>query len=181
MNSHEGPVIVCGLGRVGWPVLQYCQMLGWKVIAVDNQCSAEDPRLQGIEFHRGSYRDPAILDKLPLQQARGIILLANDDLNNLAAALEIRRRSSSIRIVVRLFNENLVAKLSKTIPHVIALSSSRLSGPLLASTALSGEVLTRFHATGTDWHVEQIDIEQDSPLQKLTQPASASVFPTLPC
>nr|HMP16797.1 NAD-binding protein [Gemmatales bacterium] len=177
MNSHEGPVIVCGLGRVGWPVLQYCQMLGWKVIAVDNQCSAEDPRLQGIEFHRGSYRDPAILDKLPLQQARGIILLANDDLNNLAAALEIRRRSSSIRIVVRLFNENLVAKLSKTIPHVIALSSSRLSGPLLASTALSGEVLTRFHATGTDWHVEQIDIEQDSPLQKLTPASFRERFP----
>lgn len=179
MYSHDGPVIVCGLGRVGWPVLNYCKALGWKVIAVDTQCPASDPRLAGIEYFQGSYRDPAILLKLKLNEARGIILLANDDLNNLAACLEIRRLCSDIRIVVRLFNENLVNKLSNTIKNVIALSSSRLSGPLLASTALSGDVLARFESNGTDWHVERIEIEPESSLANQTVASFREKFPNV--
>ncbi len=179
MYSHEGPVIVCGLGRVGWPVLQYCRALGWTVKAVDTQCSPGDPRLADIEFHQGNYRDPAILAKLKLEEARGILLLANDDLNNLAACLEIRRLYPNIRIVVRLFNENLVGKLSKTISNVIALSSSRLSGPLLASTALSGDVLARFVSNDTEWHIERIEVEAGSPLQQQTVASLQERFPAV--
>jgi Trk K+ transport system NAD-binding subunit len=179
MYSHDGPVIVCGLGRVGWPVLNYCKALGWKVIAVDTQCPASDPRLAGIEYYQGSYRDPAVLQKLKLNEARGIILLANDDLNNLAACLEIRRLCADIRIVVRLFNENLVNKLSNTIKNVIALSSSRLSGPLLASTALSGDVLARFESNGTDWHVERIEVEPESTLANQTVNSFCEKFPNV--
>jgi Trk K+ transport system NAD-binding subunit len=179
MYSHDGPVIVCGLGRVGWPVLNYCKALGWKVIAVDTQCPSSDPRLAGIEYFQGSYRDPAVLQKLKLNEARGIILLANDDLNNLAACLEIRRLCADIRIVVRLFNENLVNKLSNTIKNVIALSSSRLSGPLLASTALSGDVLARFESNGTDWHVERIEVEPESTLANQTVNSFCEKFPNV--
>ncbi len=179
MYSHDGPVIVCGLGRVGWPVLNYCKALGWKVIAVDTQCPSSDPRLAGIEYYQGNYRDPAILQKLKLNEARGIILLANDDLNNLAACLEIRRLCPDIRIVVRLFNENLVNKLSNTIKNVIALSSSRLSGPLLASTALSGDVLARFESNQTDWHVERIEIEPESSLANQTVASFREKFPNV--
>ncbi|MFO0813898.1 MAG: NAD(P)-binding protein [Gemmatales bacterium] len=168
MYSHAGPVIVCGLGRVGWPVLKYCVALGWKVIAIDSKARQDDPQLQGVEFIAGSYRDPATLEKARLHEARGIILLANDDLNNLAACLEIRRLHPTIRIIVRLFNDNLVNKLSKTINHVVALSSSRLSGPLLATTALSGDVLTRFHSGESDWQIERIEVEHDSILQQST-------------
>lgn len=179
MYSHDGPVIVCGLGRVGWPVLDYCKALGWRVVAVDTQCPASDSRLAGIEYHQGNYRDPALLQKLKLNEARGIILLANDDLNNLAACLEIRRLCAGIRIVVRLFNENLVNKLSNTIKNVIALSSSRLSGPLLASTALSGDVLARFESNQTDWHVERIEIEPESTLANQTVASFREKFPNV--
>ena len=148
MFSQAGPVIVCGLGRVGWPVLRYCRALGWTVIAIDNKAQAGDPQLAGVEFIPGNYRDAATLEKARLHDAQGIILLANDDLNNLAACLEIRRLHPTIRIVVRLFNDNIVNKLSNTVSNVVALSSSRLSGPLLATTALSGDVLARFRSHG---------------------------------
>lgn len=179
MDSSTGPVIVCGLGRVGWPVLEYCQALGWKVIAIDNVCDPDDPRLKGAELIRGSYRSSAVLEKARLNEARGIILVANDDLLNLASCLEVRRLHPTIRIVVRLFNDNLVAKLSQSIPNVVALSSSRLSGPLLASTALAGDVLARFCSSETNWQIERIEVEDDSLLLKSTAADFKNQFPSV--
>lgn len=164
MPMSEGPVIVCGLGRIGWPVLGYLRALGWKVVTIDLDCAADDPRLQGVELIRGNYRDPTVLQEAGISHARGLILSANDDLTNLAATLEMRRLNSQVPIIVRLFNENLVAKLGHTVANVIALSSSRLAGPLLASTALSGEVLSRFHGTNEEWQIERVTIEETSPL-----------------
>lgn len=160
----EEPVILCGLGRIGWPVLGYLRALGWKVIAIDRECSPDDPRLQGVELIRANFRDPAALQKAGIDRARGVILSANDDLANLAATLEIRRLNAQVRIIVRLFNENLVAKLGQAVANVVPLSSSRLAGPLLASTALSGEVLSRFHGSNEEWQIERITIEAASPL-----------------
>lgn len=175
----DEPVILCGLGRIGWPVLGYLRALGWKVIAIDLECSPDDQRLQGIDLIRGNFRDPAVLQKAGIEKARGVILTANDDLTNLAATLEIRRLNSQVRIIVRLFNENLVAKLGQSISNVTALSSSRLAGPLIASTALSGEVLSRFHGSDQEWQIERITIEKESPLigRLLTQ--LSRDFPTL--
>lgn len=179
MSSREGPVIVCGLGRIGWPVLEYLKALGWHVVAIDLECSPDDPRLQGVEFIRGNYREPAILQKAGIAKAKGLILLANDDLTNLAACLEMRRINPEVRIVVRLFNENLVAKLGQTVANVIALSSSRLAGPLIASTALSGDVLSRFNSSHCEWQIERISIEQGSPLLGSQVSSLAGDFPRL--
>lgn len=162
--TNSAPVIVCGLGRVGWPVIDYIRALGWPIIAIDQETEPADPRLAGIHFIKGNYRDAAILTQARLNEARGVILLANDDLNNLAACLEIRRLHPTVFIVVRLFNDTLVAKLSSTVSNIVALSSSRLSGPLLATAALSGDVLARFQTTGEPWQLERIRVDGDSTL-----------------
>ena len=177
----EGPVILCGLGRIGWPVLGYVRALGWKVIAIDRECSPDDPRLQGVELIRGNFRDPAVLQKAGLAQARGVILSANDDRANLAATREIRRLNPQVLIIVRLFNENLVAKLGQTVANVKALSSSRLAGPLLASTALSGEVLARFSSLNDEWQIERITIEKDSTLAGRTVADIGKEYSSLQC
>ncbi|HQR05375.1 MAG TPA: NAD-binding protein [Gemmatales bacterium] len=177
----EGPVILCGLGRIGWPVLGYLKALGWNVIAIDQECSPDDPRLQGVELIRGNFRDPGVLQKAGIDQTRGVILSANDDLANLAATLEIRRLNAQVRIIVRLFNENLVAKLGQTVANVKALSSSRLAGPLLASTALSGEVLSRFNSLNDEWQIERITIEKESTLAGRTITDLGKEYPSLQC
>lgn len=163
MLANEGGVIVCGLGRMGWAVLEYLRALNWRIVAIDNECQPDDPRLKGVEFIRGNFRDTAVLQKAGIEQARGVLILANDDLTNLAACLEMRRLNKTVRIVVRMFNDNLVSKLGQTIHNVVALSSSRLAGPLIATTALSGDVLSRFNSSQTEWQIERITFEESSP------------------
>lgn len=179
MQPLEEPVIVCGLGRIGWPVLEYLRALDWPIIAIDLETSPDDPRLHGVKLLRGNFRDTALLKQAGIMQARGVIILANDDLTNLAACLELRRLNPTVRIVVRLFNENLVAKLGQTVANVVALSSSKLAGPLIATTALSGDVLARFRSSQCSWQIERITVGADSPLIGMSDTDFAQKYPSV--
>ena len=39
------PIILCGLGRMGWRVLAHLQTSGLPVVVIDNKCATTDPRL----------------------------------------------------------------------------------------------------------------------------------------
>ncbi len=157
-------VIVCGLGGIGWPVLDYLRASGWSIVAIDQNCRPDDPRLEGIRLIRGDYREASILREAGVESAQGVLLLANDDLVNLATSLEVRRLNNSVRIVVRLFNENLLSKLDQTINNVVPLSASRLAAPLLASTALSGDLLASFQSQSRSWQIVALSLAPDSTL-----------------
>src|SRR5262249_48115553 len=138
------PVIVCGLGRVGWSVLEYLQLAGLPVVAIDERCKPDDARLAGVRLLRGDCRNKEILDAAGLDRARGVLILTSDDLTNISTALMIRSLHPQVRIVVRLFNQNLMARLGQAMKNVFALSVSELTAPVLAVTALTGAGLGTF-------------------------------------
>jgi Trk K+ transport system NAD-binding subunit len=160
----EATILIGGLGSLSWPVLDYLRAAGWQVVAIDQVCTPDDPRLHGVRLVRGDYRNPAVLQEAGVTTASGVLFLANDDLPNLAACLEVRRLNPTVRIVVRLFNDNLVAKLGQAVTQVVALSSARLAGPLLASTALTGELLANFTWLEQAWQIVGVTIEAGSSL-----------------
>jgi Trk K+ transport system NAD-binding subunit len=138
------PVIVCGLGKVGWRVLDYLRATGLAVVAIDQHCAADDPRLAGVRFLQGDFRDPALLEKAGVQMARGVLVITSDDLVNTSAALMVRSLNPHVRIIVRLYNENLITRLGKVVTNTFTLSVAELTAPLLALTALQGQGLGAF-------------------------------------
>ena len=50
-------VIVCGLGRIGWRVLDYLRATGLGITAVDTRCSPMDQRLHGTRLVQGDCRN----------------------------------------------------------------------------------------------------------------------------
>ncbi len=134
-------VIVCGLGRIGWRVLDYLRATGLGITAVDTRCSPMDQRLHGTRLVQGDCRNHDVLKLAGAADVQGVLILTNDDLVNISAALEVRRLNPSCRIVLRLFNENLIGRLGKTLVNVFALSTSNLSAPLFALSAVSGQAL----------------------------------------
>jgi Trk K+ transport system NAD-binding subunit len=140
----DRPVILCGLGKVGWRVLEFLLDSGLPLVVVDRQADPADPRLRGVRLVRGDFQRPETLQDAGVADARGVLVLAGDDLANISAALLVRRLNPSVRVVVRLFNQGLIPRLGKAVPDVSALSVSALSAPLLAQAALTGEVLAAF-------------------------------------
>jgi Trk K+ transport system NAD-binding subunit len=145
---EQRPVILCGLGRVGGRVLEYLRTTGLPIVVVDNTCTPDDPRLENVRLISGDCRRREVLEDAGVARARGVLILTSDDLVNISAALMIRRIHAEVRVVVRMFNQNLIARLGKAVHNVYALSTSTLTAPLLALTALTGQALGTFRLDG---------------------------------
>jgi Trk K+ transport system NAD-binding subunit len=159
----EGPVLLCGLGRVGWRVLECLRSAGVPVVAVDTTTDPADPRLGGVRLLRGDCRDAAVLQQAGVADARGVIVATSDDLLNISCALLARRLAPQARIVLRMFNQNLVTRLGKAVSNVTALSVSALSAPLLALTATTGGVLATFPVGEGRRQVAEVPSSSDGP------------------
>src|SRR5437764_2156690 len=132
-------VILCGLGKIGSRVLDYLQAAGETVVVVNLRQPEPDPRLDGVQIIVGDCRVEATLKQAGLAEARGVLVLTSDDLVNLSTALMVRHLHPTIRVVVRMFNQNLITRLGDASRNMLALSTSALSSPFLALIARTGE------------------------------------------
>jgi Trk K+ transport system NAD-binding subunit len=165
------PVILCGLGRVGSRVLEYLRATGLPIVVVDNTCARDDARLENVRLVQGDCRRREVLEEAGIAQARGVLILTSDDLVNISTALMVRRIRSDVRVVMRMFNQNLIARMGKAVQNVYALSTSTLTAPLLALTALTGQALGTFRldgSTGGRRQIAEITLAPGSPLHGLT-------------
>jgi Trk K+ transport system NAD-binding subunit len=142
------PVVLCGLGRMGSRVLEYLRAAGLSVVVVDTACAPGDHRLQGARLVAGDCRRREVLEEAGVREAGGVLVLTGDDLLNVAAALTVRSLNPDVRIVLRMFNQNLIGRLGKAVSNVYALSTSLLTAPILAMTALTGQALGAFRVEG---------------------------------
>jgi Trk K+ transport system NAD-binding subunit len=142
------PIILCGLGRMGGRVLEYLQEAHLPVVVVDTNCAPDDPRLRGGKLVRGDCRRREVLEAAGVAHARGVLLLTGDDLLNISATLMVRTLNPDVRIVLRMFNQNLIGRFGHALTNVFALSTSLLTAPILAMTALTGQALGTFRLEG---------------------------------
>jgi Trk K+ transport system NAD-binding subunit len=140
----EPHFILCGLGRVGWRVLEHLRAVGAPIVVIDNRCSTNDARLGGVKLVAGDCRQREILEQAGVKEARAVLILTSDDLVSVSTALMVRNLNAGIRIVVRVFNPTLIARLGSAVENVFALSTSALVAPLLALLACTGKALGTF-------------------------------------
>ncbi len=158
------PVVLCGLGQVGRRVLEYLHAAGIPVVVIDHRCPPEDLRLDNVRLIRGDFRQPEVLAQADLAGARGVLILTSEDLVNISAALLVRQLHPDIRIVVRLFNQNLIPRLGRAVANVNTLGVSSLTGPLLALTALTGQALGTFQIDDRRYQIAEMTVHEGSPL-----------------
>jgi Trk K+ transport system NAD-binding subunit len=136
-------VIVCGLGRVGGRVLEYLRAAGETVVVIDDK-PREVLTEDRVTYLIGDFRDGAMLARAGLAEARGVLLVASDDLGNLSALMTILSTQPGLRVVVRMFNPQLVVRLGPVASNVFALSASALAAPMIALLARTGSGLAAF-------------------------------------
>ena len=142
------PILLCGLGRMGSHVLDYLRAADLPVVVVDTTCRPDDPRLKDVRLVSGDCRRRDVLVTAGVNDCGAVLVLTNDDLLNVSTALTARSLNPDVRIVVRMFNHNLLGRLGKAVHNVFALSTSMLTAPILALTALTGQALGAFRLEG---------------------------------
>lgn len=158
----NAPVLLCGLGRLGYNLVNTLRAAGLNVIVIDQKARTDDPRLVGVTVLRGDMRDRPLLEKAGVAQARGVLIATSDDLANIATALQIRSMNPHVRIVLRMFNQNLLARLGKMVDNVFALSVSALTAPPLALIALTGEALGGIAVGSERYQIAEVALGEEA-------------------
>src|SRR5205823_5724216 len=92
----------------------------------------------------------------------------------------VRHLNADVRVVTRLFNQNLISRLGKAVKDVHALSTASLTAPLFVLSALTGQALGTLRLEGVKDGLRQVaewTIAAGSPVrgQRIRAAASSCV------
>jgi Trk K+ transport system NAD-binding subunit len=144
MRDH---IVLCRLGNVGIRVLEQLHRLGETVVVVDKDETnrhAAAVKAMGVPILVGDIRLPSTLERAGVGQARSIIVVTGDDLVNLEVALNARQVRPDIRVVLRIFDHNLAAKIRTGFDLETTFSTSALAAPAFAMAAVDPAVAGSF-------------------------------------
>ena len=142
-RPHGGHVIVVGLGNVGTRVVGELHDLGFDVACVDH-----DPEARGIPLARrlglpvviGEAYLEETLHAAGLETSIGLVSATSSDIVNLETALMARALREDLRIVLRLFDDDLAQRVQKS-AGILSRSVSYMAAPAFAAAMLEHQVL----------------------------------------
>jgi Trk K+ transport system NAD-binding subunit len=146
-QSMSGHIVLVGLGRLGYRTFLLLRRLGEQVVVIERDAGGEfleEVRREGVPLLIGDARRETFLEEANIQRAKSIIAATNDDLANLEIALDARRLQPGIRVVLRMFDQNLADKIRAGFDIHIAISQSALSAPAFATAALDRTMVNSY-------------------------------------
>jgi Trk K+ transport system NAD-binding subunit len=163
-NDH---IIVCGLGRLGLRVVRELVSLDEDIVGVEY--NADSPSFVEVSSYNvpilvGDARSAEVLDKAGLARARAIIICTNDDLMNLQIATRIREGSKTVRLVMRMFDEEFARSIAGRFGISAALSASMLAAPAFAGAAIGAEIIQTFKVEDRVLVMGRLQVQPDSSL-----------------
>jgi voltage-gated potassium channel len=162
--TAKNHVILCGIGSVGFRILEELIALGQEVVAIENNTDGmyiSRAKELGATILIGDATMEATLLKAGLANARAVIAATNNDISNLETVLDARRMKPGIRVVMRIFDHNTAVKLKEAF-GVETLSSSSLSAPTFALSALGTDIIGSVRVGDSLWVTARFQLSKRS-------------------
>jgi Trk K+ transport system NAD-binding subunit len=139
-----GHIIVAGLGNIGTQVVRDLHALGFSVACVD-----PDPAAQGITLARrlglptvtGDAFAEETLRAAGIDTCSALVAVTSNDIVNLETALQANALRANLRIVLRLFDDDLAQRVQQTVGNIVSRSISYMAAPAFAAALLEHSVL----------------------------------------
>ncbi len=125
-------VVVCGVGTTGSTIIEALAEAGVRCVAVERDEDALDAELVKrlrLPVVVGDIASGSTLDGLRLGSARALLAVTKDDMANLQCALLAQARAPGLRMVLRMFDPDLAARVERTTGIHLSRSVSALAAP----------------------------------------------------
>jgi Trk K+ transport system NAD-binding subunit len=166
VHKHmENHVVVCGLGNIGYRVVEQLVKLGVPVAAVEMKENGHFiPAVQrmGVPVLIADARMPETLRTLNVGKARSVVVATDNDIANLETALGARALNPSLRVVLRLFEPDLAERVERAFAIHISRSVSALAAPAFAAATAGRRVIATIPTGPRVLMVAQVPIEPGS-------------------
>lgn len=166
-SMYSNHVIVCGTGKLGYRVVLQLLKFGQSVVAIEQDSTKPFVTLvrqYDVPVIFGDARQLDVLHRAGLERASAIVCCTQDDLTNLDIALDAREVNPEIKVVLRMFDADLAAKIERGFGIHTAFSASALAAPAFAAAATRANIEYSFYVGDTLLHVSQLTVTADSPL-----------------
>lgn len=137
-DMMSGHVIVCGVGHVGYRVIEELHRIGEEIVAIEQDEKSsfiEVIREKGVPVHIGDARRDELLEHVGVKRAKAVVCATSDDLANLEIALDAKRMHPDVRVVMRMFDQRLAGKVGGALGLDQSFSTSAVAAPLIAIQA----------------------------------------------
>ena len=164
MRDH---VVLCGLGHLGYRVLKQLLASGTEVVALEKDPDCRflpQAKATGTPVLLRDMKDDQALMEAGVPHSRSIIIATNDDMANLEVTLDARRMNPKVRVIMRLFDQQIASKIKDAFLIDEAFSSAALAAPMVAAMARDAMVLASFEIEGMLYWTAQLRIEPGSRL-----------------
>ena len=164
-STYQRHIIVCGLGRVGLRVATQLLATGQPVVVIERSWDAAfvkralDLRIPVVV---GDARDVAVLKQAGVLRAEAMIVCIDADLINIEVALNVRALREELRVIQRVFNEDLDRNLEGTFGRNTVFSASALAAPTYAAAAVSHDLKYVLPLGRESLGVAELTIKADS-------------------
>ena len=137
-------VIVAGLGAVGGRIVGQLHDLGVPVVGVDKNEGASGVALArrlGVRVIIGETHREETLHAAGITTCQSLVSVTSSDTVNLETALHARALASNVRVILRLTDDDLAARVQDTLGLTISRSVPYLAAPAYAAAMLDHQVL----------------------------------------
>lgn len=164
-STYRNHIVLCGLGRVGYRIVQELLAAKEPVVAIEKDGESmfvEEMQDLGVPVLIGEARLKKNLLLANVEQARAIILATNDDLANLDSALTAREVKPDIKVVLRLFDDTLANKVAAQFEMPV-ISTSQVCAPAFVAAVTGRNVHQCFRLDEQTIHLADLRIFRLSP------------------
>lgn len=168
---QEGHVVVVGLGGLGTRVLRLLHDRGTPMVAIDINENARGVTLANeleIPVLIGDANRPAILRQAGVERCRALMAIAHTDATNLEVALHGRNLQPKLRVLLRLFDEDLAARARRILNLRLSNSVSNVAAPAFAEALMDRQVIGTIAVGRRVLLIAQVPVTQGSPLDGST-------------
>jgi voltage-gated potassium channel Kch len=158
-------VIVCGLGNIGYRVVQRLASMDVPVAACELNGSVAyvaTVRDMDVPVVLGDARVPQTLRSLGVERARCLVAAIDDDRANLQTALTARRLNPDLRVVLRIFDPDLASRVENSFEGQISRSPAALAAPALVAAAVGGHVIATIQVADQVVFIAQTTVDPGS-------------------
>ena len=164
MTNH---VVLFGLGKVGFRVLEQLIAMGELVVVIekDEHCpNFAYARNHGVPTRIASGREEGLLEDVNIKRAKSLICATNDDLANLELAIDARKICPELRVVLRMYDQELAEKIRDTMGINLAFSTAMLAAPTFATASADAAILNSFYVEDRLLVIAKLEAREGSKL-----------------
>jgi Trk K+ transport system NAD-binding subunit len=166
-STYRDHVVVTGMGRLGFRTVQQLLDFGEDVVGIERNAEGEFVRRVldlKVPVVFGDATRPDVLEQAAVERASAIITCTENDLANLEIALNARELQPQIRVVLRMFDQDLAEKVARGFDIHTAFSTSALAAPAFAGAATRSDISHAFYVGDQLLNVSSITVNARSPL-----------------